>query len=186
VTRRWTTDRLRLSQAGPGDAGRVREYGLRSREFHRAWDPVRPNDYWELAAVERRLSAELDQAAQDRGLVVYLTPHDDERIIGRVAFSNIVRGAYQGCTVGYGLEPGATGRGYMTEALLAMVRVAFDELALHRVEANVVPRNARSMALVERCGFEREGLSPKYLRIAGRWEDHVRFARRNHALEVGE
>jgi ribosomal-protein-alanine N-acetyltransferase len=73
----------------------------------------------------------------------------------------------------------------MTEALRAAVeRIAFGELGLHRVEVAVIPRNTRSLLLAERCGFEREGLSPRFLKIAGVWEDHVRLARRNPEMET--
>jgi ribosomal-protein-alanine N-acetyltransferase len=61
------------------------------------------------------------------------------------------------------------------------MEIAFDELGLHRVEANVIPRNVRSLAVVERAGFVREGFSARYLRIGGRWEDHIRLARINDA-----
>jgi ribosomal-protein-alanine N-acetyltransferase len=65
----------------------------------------------------------------------------------------------------------------MTEAVKRIVEIAFDDLALHRVEANIMPRNAPSLAVAERAGFVREGLSPRYLQIAGKWEDHVRLSR---------
>jgi ribosomal-protein-alanine N-acetyltransferase len=71
----------------------------------------------------------------------------------------------------------------MTEALLAVVRLAFEDLGLHRVEANIMPRNTRSLAVATRCGFEREGLCPRLLNIAGVWEDHVRTARLNPTFE---
>lgn len=133
----------------------------------------------------RRLAHDLQVAAEDRGLVLYIaTLTDHRRVIGRVALSNIVRGASLSCTAGYGLAPEATGNGYMTEALSAVVGIAFDHLRLHRVEVNVIPRNARSLAVAERCGFEREGFSPRYLNIAGRWEDHLRLARRNLSMET--
>lgn len=184
VPRFWTSERLILCQVAPRDAVLVRDYGIRSREFHRPWDPVRPHDYWELGTVADRLARELDLAAQDRALILYLAQAAvPDRIIGRVALNNIVRGASQSCSAGYGLAPDATGRGYMTEALDEAVRIAFGELDLHRVEVNVIPRNSRSLGVVERCGFEREGVSPKLLKIAGRWEDHVRFAKRNLAME---
>lgn len=185
MARAWRTERLVLRQLTPADAAMVADYGHRSREFHLPWDPVRPTSFWEPAVVGERLGNELDMAEQDRSLTFYLASQaDPERIVGRIALNNIIRGAFQSCTVGYGLAPEATGRGYMTEALGEAVRVAFDELLLHRVEANVIPRNTRSIAVAERCGFEHEGISPRYLKIAGRWEDHVRMACRNAAMEL--
>lgn len=154
------------------------DYGRRSRPFHMAWDPLRPEDWWEAGVVAGRLATEIEDAKNDRSLVLYLTLRDDPRhVVGRIAVNHIVRGALQSCTVGYGLAPEATGRGLMTEALGAVVAIAFSDLDLHRVEANVIPRNVKSLAVVRRCGFESEGLSPRYIRIAGVWEDHLRFAR---------
>lgn len=184
MPRFWTSERLVLRQLAPRDATIVRDYGIRSREFHRPWDPVRPHDFWEQTTVAERLARELDLAAQDRSLVLYLAQSAvPDRIIGRIALNNIVRGASQSCSAGYGLAPEATGRGYMTEALGEVVRIAFGDLGLHRVEVNVIPRNSRSLGVVERCGFEREGMSPRLLKIAGRWEDHIRFAQLNAAME---
>lgn len=184
MSRAWTTQRLVLRQLTPADADAVRDYGQRAREFQRPWDPVRPPDYWDVESVAARLGSELDHAGQDRSLALYISRGAaPDVIIGRVALNNIVRGAFQSCSVGYGLEPGATGRGYMTEALTELVRIAFDDLKLHRIEANVIPRNTRSIAVAERCGFEAEGVSPRFLRIAGRWEDHLRMAKRNGAME---
>lgn len=185
MARSWTTERLVLRQLTPADAALVVDYGHRAREYHRPWDPVRSASFWEPAVVAERLGHELDMAAQDRSLTLYLFTHEAPgRVAGRLALNNVVRGAFQGCTVGYGLAPDATGKGYMTEALCEAVRIAFTELALHRVEANVIPRNTRSIAVAERCGFEPEGVSPRYLKIAGRWEDHLRMARRNEAMET--
>lgn len=180
MLRLWTTDRLVIRQLGPGDASLVRDYGIRSREYHAPWDPVRPADWWEPRTIADRLRHELEQAVEDRGLALYIAlSQEPDHIVGRVALNNIIRGAFQGCSAGYGLAPEATGHGYMTEALNEAVEIAFRELHLHRVEVSVVPRNTRSLAVAERCGFEREGISRAYIRIAGVWEDHVRFARIN-------
>jgi len=101
---------------------------------------------------------------------------DDDAIVGWLNVSEIVRGALQGAFVGYGGIAAHTGQGYMTEAFGRALDYAFNRLKLHRVEANVQPGNARSNALVTRVGFAREGYSRRYIRIAGRWRDHVRYA----------
>ena len=97
-------------------------------------------------------------------------------IVGGINFNEIVRGsfhsAYLGCQIG---APFAR-HGYMTEALGLALRVAFERLRLHRVEANIQPGNRPSIALVRRAGFRREGLSRRYLKIGGRWRDHERWA----------
>lgn len=176
----WQTDRLLLRQLGPEAAAVVRDYGLRSRATHTPWDPIRPPDYWELPVVAERLHAQLIEAELDRSLCTYLSAKSaPDRVIGALNLRNITRGALMSCVIGYGLAPEAVGCGFMTEAIDRIVSVGFNELGLHRLEINVVPRNARSIAVAERCGFRREGLSPRYLKIAGRWEDHVRYAKLN-------
>ena len=88
----------------------------------------------------------------------------------------IVRGDFQGAYIGYYLFVPHTGKGYMLEGLRLVLERAFRELALHRVEANIQPGNVRSLRLVKRLGFRREGFSPRYLKIGGRWRDHERWA----------
>jgi len=101
---------------------------------------------------------------------------NDDALVGVFNFSEIVRGPFQTAYLGYyGFAPLAR-QGYMTEALVLALDRAFGALGLHRVEANVQPTNRRSLALVRRAGFTREGYSRRYVKIAGRWRDHVRFA----------
>ena len=98
------------------------------------------------------------------------------RLVGVANLSEIVRGNFRSAYLGYyGFHPYA-GRGYMREGLFLVLRRAFRELRLHRVEANIQPGNQSSRALAQRLGFRREGFSPRYLKIAGRWRDHERWA----------
>jgi ribosomal-protein-alanine N-acetyltransferase len=101
---------------------------------------------------------------------------DDDEIVGWLNVSEIVRGALQGAFLGYGVVAAHAGQGYMTEAVTLVVREAFGPLGLHRLEANIQPGNVASIALARRCGFEREGFSPRYLKVGGRWRDHERWA----------
>jgi ribosomal-protein-alanine N-acetyltransferase len=97
-------------------------------------------------------------------------------LAGVINVSEIVRGVFQSAYLGfYALAPYA-GRGYMRAGLRLVIERAFGALGLHRVEANIQPRNRRSKRLVASLGFRREGLSPRYLEIAGRWRDHERWA----------
>ncbi len=101
---------------------------------------------------------------------------EDGAIAGFFNISQIIRGPLQSAFLGYGAVAAHAGRGYMTEGLGLVLRRAFTDLGLHRLEANIQPANARSIALVKRCGFVNEGFSERYLKIAGRWRDHERWA----------
>lgn len=97
-------------------------------------------------------------------------------IVGVSNVMEIVRGSFQGAYLGYYLFRPYDGQGFMTEGLTLVIDRAFGPLGLHRVEANIQPQNVRSIRVVERLGFRREGLSPRYLKIGGRWRDHERWA----------
>jgi len=101
---------------------------------------------------------------------------DDQSLVGVFNFSEIVRGAFQNAYLGYYGFRANAGRGLMKEGLALALDAAFGPLALHRVEVNIQPGNVRSIGLVTTMGFAQEGFARGYLRIAGRWRDHVRFA----------
>lgn len=101
---------------------------------------------------------------------------DDERIVGAFHLDQIIYGNFRSAYMGYYAGGPFAGRGYMTAGMRLILRHAFERLKLHRVEANVQPTNASSLALVRRAGFKCEGFSPRYLKIGGRWRDHERWA----------
>lgn len=100
----------------------------------------------------------------------------DGAIAGCVNLSQIARGAFQSAYMGYQVFAPFANQRYMSDAMPLVLRVVFRMLKLHRVEANIQPGNASSIALVKRAGFMLEGFSPRYLKIAGRWRDHERWA----------
>ncbi|HEV8437927.1 MAG TPA: GNAT family protein [Methylomirabilota bacterium] len=153
----------------------------RSRALHRPW-VYPPADRPRFMAYVRRA-----RSARHAGFLV-CRRDDGGRggvIVGVVNLNEIIRGGLQGAFVGYYAFAGQTGQGYMTEGLALALRHAFRTLKLHRVEANIQPRNARSIALAKRCGFRREGVSPRYLKIGGRWRDHERWALRADGWVAG-
>lgn len=178
------TARLRLHTLGPEEGQAVLDFALANREFLAPWESLRNEEYYTLATQQRMLQ-DL-QLMQERGQAYrfWLTKHEEPgTVIGCVALSNIVHGAFQSCHLGYMLAEAELHKGYMTEAVQAAIRYAFDTLKLHRIEANIMPRNLPSLQLVRRLGFYEEGLAIRYLKIRGVWEDHLHMVLRNPALE---
>lgn len=120
----------------------------------------------------------LARCAQDSFAGRIVRRRSDGAIVGVVNLSEIVRGRLQSAFLGYGAVREHAGQGYMSDGLRLVLREAFEVMRLHRVEANIQPANVASIRLVERCGFQYEGLSPRYLKIGGRWRDHQRWAMR--------
>jgi len=163
------------------DAPPLAELLRENREFLAPWNPVRPDEHFSVAG-QQQLIADLLEAHR-QGLAVPQVILDGTRIAGRVTLTNIVRGAFQSGTLGYWLGEAHTGRGLATHAVAEVLRIAFDEFGMHRVEAGTLVDNVRSQRVLERNGFERFGLAPRYLNIAGRWQDHLMFQVLNPAAD---
>jgi len=106
----------------------------------------------------------------------FVCRREDRVIAGVINVSQIFHGAFQSAYLGFYAGAPFMGKGYMSEGLRLVLRHAFSELGLHRLEANIQPGNRASIRLVRRAGFRREGLSPRYLKVFGRWRDHERWA----------
>ena len=105
---------------------------------------------------------------------------DSDAIVGVINVNNIVKGSFLSASLGYYAAQTHVGQGFMREGLTQVKEHLFRQLGLHRVEANIQPGNAASIALVRSCGFEREGLSPQFLYVNGAWRDHERWAAVDH------
>lgn len=147
-----------------------------SRTLHGAWvqPPSTPARYAAFVHRYATLPARDVASATNVGFVV--CRREDDALVGVFNIGEIVRGLFKSAYLGYYAFAPHAGAGYMSEGLELVLRIAFRELKLHRVEANVQPGNARSLAFIRQAGFVREGFSPRYVRIAGRWRDHVRLA----------
>jgi len=184
IRQSYETSRLLLRTLEPSRAAGVLDYFVRNRTFLTPWEPERTEDYFTLEWQRELLLFDQRSMEREELYKVWISSlADPERIIGSVSLSNIVRGVFQSCHVGYRGDKDELNRGYVTEALRQLVSVAFGELKLHRLEANIMPRNVASLRLVEKLGFQPEGLARKYLKINGIWEDHVHMVLLNEAME---
>ena len=150
------------------DAGEFVAAVRESRSLHQPW--LDPPD------TPARFAAYLDRGAQDDQAAYLLRHRHCGALVGYVNINNIVRGGFQSGYLGYGAFASHAGQGFMTRGLAAVLDAAFGDLGLHRVEANIQPTNHRSIRLARRLGFEKEGVSPGYLIVDGKWRDHERWA----------
>jgi ribosomal-protein-alanine N-acetyltransferase len=124
-------------------------------------------------AIFDRILSEAQMVSNEYFVICRFT---DDAIIGTINLSQIFRRSFQNAYLGYALGAEYTGQGFMTEAVHQVLRFAFDDLKLHRIEANVQPTNRSSIAVLKRSGFTKEGFLRRYIKISGRWRDHERWA----------
>ena len=157
-----------------GDAPVLARLVRANRDFLAPTSPERDDAFYteegQRAGVTDALERHREGTSQPHVIV-----DGGERVVGRITLNEIVRGPFLSCHLGYWVAEQDNGRGLATAAVRDIVRVAFDELGLHRVQAGTLVHNAASQRVLERTGFERIGLAPAYLRIAGRWQDHLLF-----------
>lgn len=146
----------------------------RNRAHLAPWSPPRPPDYYTLPHWQRWVEQSSVAVQEGRAVRLVLCPQENAgRIIGQINFTNIIRGPFQACYLGFSLDQDEQGKSLMTEALQAAIRYAFETLRLHRIMANHRPENDRSARLLQRLNFRREGFAREYLYIDGAWRDHV-------------
>jgi ribosomal-protein-alanine N-acetyltransferase len=148
-----------------------------SRAFLTPWEPTWPDDDLTRASFRRRLRRQAEETARDESYPFLIFEATSDALLGGLTLGGIRRGVAQAGTLGYWMGASHAGRGHMTRAVAAALRHGFSTLRLHRIEAACLPQNIASMTLLERNGFQREGLAKAYLKINGAWRDHVLYAR---------
>ena len=121
------------------------------------------------------MRSEKEDIKNSTGFTLYLTEKKTGLIIGRVVAFGMLGGNCSFCMLGYKLDRDWQHQGYMHEALSEVINILFDEMDMHRIEIYILPKNEKSINVVKRLGFKQEGVAEKYMRIFGRWEDHLRF-----------
>lgn len=180
----YTTERLILKVLDGTNAEEVLDYYQRNREFIREWEPIRTDDFFTLNSIRELLNNEFDSINKSNSFKYWIYKKDNnQKLIGSVAFTNIVKGCFMSCNLGYKLDKDEINHGFMTEAIQYGINIMFQEFGLHRIEANIMPKNNRSLRVVEKLGFYQEGLAYSYLKINGKWEDHIHMVLRNKDLE---
>ncbi|EJF78479.1 hypothetical protein MCO_00663 [Bartonella sp. DB5-6] len=161
------------------DASEVSSYYLRNANYLHPFEPERPDNYHTLTAWKTRANAFAYESAQEQAYRYVVRLKNESTIIAVVNFTNVVRGVFQACHLGFSLDEKQQGKGLMFEILSTLIVHVFRVYRLHRIMANTMPENIKSRILLERLGFEKEGRARDYLMIAGEWRDHILTSRIN-------
>jgi ribosomal-protein-alanine N-acetyltransferase len=149
-------------------------YRRENAAFFEPFEAVLAADHFTAAFWSRQVDTDREQFAAGQAVRLYLFGHGPGApVLGLASFSNIIRGPFQSCFMGYALAEREQGKGLMTEALRLGIAYMFGEMNLHRISANYLPHNTRSAAVLKRLGFTVEGYARDYLQIDGRWQDHI-------------
>jgi ribosomal-protein-alanine N-acetyltransferase len=170
--------RVLLRPLTTSDFDAWREVRGRNREWLTKWEPRPISGHPDVTVDRRAFAARCGARDRERqlgsgyGFGIFL----GEQLVGEINISNIQRCPFQNAYVGYWIDEAHAGQGYMPEATVAVLRFAFEDLGLHRVQISIIPRNQASRRVVEKLALRDEGIAQRYLEINGVWEDHIRYA----------
>lgn len=185
MKRVYESERLRLVVVDHTYASRILGFYIKNEAYLERWEQVKQPDFYTINHQKRILNLEEQFFLKGQMVRFWLFKIEDganETPIGCISLTNIIRGVFQSCFLGYKLGEEFTGSGYMTEAISKVIEIAFHEMQLHRIEANIMPNNIKSLNIMRRLNFENEGLARDYLKINGRWEDHYHMVKLNEYM----
>jgi ribosomal-protein-alanine N-acetyltransferase len=163
----------------PSDAATLSRLETENRDYMLAGGPIRSEHYLSVAGQQELVATQLD--GHRAGTCAPFVILERDQVVGRIILNGIVRGALQSAFVGYWVDEPRSGRGIASRALRLTIAHAFDELGLHRLQAETTLSNDASARILTKAGFEQYGVARDYLRIAGRWQDHRMFQLLNDA-----
>jgi len=174
---------LELVPADLSLAEQIVDYYKRNKKFLAEYEPQRDDAFFSLEYQQEVLKKEMEDFQKKSGFRFYIRlAQQPDKIIGMIGLSNVVWGPFCSAFLGYKLDESFTNNGYMSMAVEMLVKYAFEELHLHRIEANVMPKNTASLRVLEKNSFINEGISKYYLNINGHWEDHIHMVKINYAM----
>ena len=168
-------------------AEQVLDYYKRNKEFLESFEPVRDENFFSLEYQKKTLKREMLEYKEKTSFRFYIMQiKRPSQIIGVIGLNNVIWGAFCSSFLGYKLDKDFVNRGYMSSAVEMLTKYAFEELHLHRIEANVMPQNQASLRVLEKNHFINEGTSKYYLNINGIWQDHIHMVKINYAMHVND
>ncbi|EAQ64098.1 GCN5-related N-acetyltransferase [Marinomonas sp. MED121] len=173
------TSRTSLVLFTAANAGLVLKYYEDNKVHLAPWEPIRDSGYQTLNNFKVMGEQSEKDFEADKEVRLVAFNKDQTQVLGVCNFTGIVKGPLQACFLGYSIDKRFEGQGLMTEILDAGIAYIFANLKLNRIMANYIPANEGSGAVLNKLGFEREGYARKYLKIAGKWQDHVLMSKLN-------
>ena len=170
--------RVLLRPLVPGDFAQWSDVRIRSASWLTRWEPARPPGVPDVTTNRSAFAARCRARDRERqlGTGYGFGIFAEDRFCGEINVNGVQRGPFQSAYVGYWVDEACAGRGYCPEAVVVLARHCFEELALHRLQIAIIPRNAASRRVVEKLCLRDEGVALRYLEINGTWEDHIRYA----------
>lgn len=176
------TGNLILRPADVSFAETLLNYYIRNKDFLERFEPKRDEVFYTCEGQSTQLQSEMAETQNKQSYHFYISEKNSSEIIGSVGLNSVVWGCFLSCFIGYKLDGQLINKGYMTQAVRAVADFTFQNLHLHRIEGNVMPRNMASRRVLEKCGFAEEGLAKQYLKINGIWEDHIHMVLLNQNM----
>jgi [ribosomal protein S5]-alanine N-acetyltransferase len=169
--------RVMLRPLTPADFPQWSEVRIRNEAWLLPWEPARPPTAADPTRSRDAFSSRCSARDRERqsGSAYGFGLFVDNSVAGEINLNNVIRGALQSGTVGYWVDRGRAGNGYVAEGVVVLCRFAFEDLNLHRLEICIVPRNTNSRRVMEKLAIREEGIAQRYLEINGAWEDHIRY-----------
>ncbi|SDX54566.1 GNAT family N-acetyltransferase [Paenibacillus sp. CF384] len=158
------------------DAEALLDMQVRNRELFQKYSPIFADDFYTLESKRQSITDSIKQREEDKKYNFGIFLKESDILIGSISLNQIYRGPLERGMIGYQLDGLYNGKGLMTEAVSLTVAFAFHELHLHRIDAGVMPSNTGSMRVLEKAGFQKEGIERRGVKINGQWEDHQIFA----------
>jgi len=164
---------IKVIRARPGHERIMSQYFKNNEDHLKRWSPLVPRDHHSIEAWASRLKERESEYEKELSAHFIGTDESESQVIGSCSLSNVVRGVFQACHMGYSVAESYEGQGYMKGIASHAIEFAFSKFRIHRIMANYMPANERSEGLLKALGFEQEGYAKQYILINGQWEDHV-------------
>jgi [ribosomal protein S5]-alanine N-acetyltransferase len=172
---------IELKALIPGDEEELLSYYKKNKEYLKPFEPLREENFYTLNVQKKNMIDSYKQFLN--GDSINFGIYKDNRLIGKVQLSGVIIGVFKSAYVGYSIDEEEQGKGYMKEAINLILKYAFEEMGLHRIEASTLTDNLKSQGVLTSCGFKKIGINEKYLFINGEWKDHYTFYKIKESYE---